>query len=118
MRNLIKKQAGSTSRLHKMQRFKSTRSAQRFLSIHAAVQNTFNVQGRLTSSVRFASSEKKRLRDVVSRHRGLEPELGLPNCARPNSVFVTEPSAAVAAQCNVSRYAIRLARSVSSFRPA
>jgi hypothetical protein len=33
----------------KMQRFKSTRSAQRFLSIHAAVHNTFNIQRHLVS---------------------------------------------------------------------
>ena len=32
-----------------MQRFKSPGSAQRFLSIHAVVQNTFNVQRHLTS---------------------------------------------------------------------
>ena len=33
----------------KMQRFKSARSAQRFLSIHAAVHNNFNVQRHLVS---------------------------------------------------------------------
>ena len=33
----------------KVQRFKSARSAQRFLSIHAAVQNNFNVQCHLVS---------------------------------------------------------------------
>jgi transposase-like protein len=32
-----------------MQRFKSARSAQRFLSIHAAVHNTFNLQRHLVS---------------------------------------------------------------------
>ena len=32
-----------------MRRFKSPGSAQRFLSIHAAVQNTFDVQRHLTS---------------------------------------------------------------------
>ena len=32
-----------------MQRFKTPGSAQRFLSVHAAVQNTFNVQRHLTS---------------------------------------------------------------------
>jgi transposase-like protein len=31
-------------RKRKMQRFKSARSAQRFLSMHAAVRNTFNLQ--------------------------------------------------------------------------
>jgi putative transposase len=32
-----------------MQRFKSAASAQRFLSIHAAVHNTFNLQRHLVS---------------------------------------------------------------------
>jgi len=36
-------------REHKMQRFKSAASAQRFLSIHAAVHNTFNFQRHLIS---------------------------------------------------------------------
>jgi transposase-like protein len=37
-------------REHKMRRFKSPGSAQKFLSAHAAVHNTFNVQRRLTSA--------------------------------------------------------------------
>src|SRR5215208_5420002 len=36
-------------RERKMQRFKSARSAQRFLSMHAAVHNTFNLQRHLIS---------------------------------------------------------------------
>src|SRR4030088_469252 len=36
-------------RERKMQKFKSARSAQRFLSIHAAVHNTFNLQRHLVS---------------------------------------------------------------------
>jgi putative transposase len=37
----------------KMQRFKSARSAQRFLSMHAAVHNTFNLRRRLVSRSRL-----------------------------------------------------------------
>jgi transposase-like protein len=37
-------------RERKMQRFKSARSAQKFLSTHAAVYNIFNVQRHLTSA--------------------------------------------------------------------
>jgi transposase-like protein len=37
-------------RERKMQRFKSARSAQKFLSTHAAVFNTFNIQRHLTSA--------------------------------------------------------------------
>ncbi len=37
-------------RERKMQRFKSVGSAQKFLSSHAAVYNTFNVQRHLTSA--------------------------------------------------------------------
>ena len=36
-------------RERKLQRFKSARSAQRFLSMHAAVHNTFNLQRHLIS---------------------------------------------------------------------
>jgi transposase-like protein len=36
-----------------MQRFKSPGSAQRFLSVHAAVHNTFNVQRHLVSRNTF-----------------------------------------------------------------
>jgi transposase-like protein len=36
-------------RERKLQRFKSPESAQRFLSVHAVVQNTFNVQRHLVS---------------------------------------------------------------------
>src|SRR5437763_8628983 len=47
-------------RERKMQRFKSARSAQRFLSMHAAVHNTFNLQRHLVSRHRCGSSEPKR----------------------------------------------------------
>jgi len=37
----------------KMQRFKSAQSAQRFLRMHAAVHNTFNIQRHLVSRSRL-----------------------------------------------------------------
>jgi putative transposase len=43
-------------RERKMQRFKSARSAQRFLSIHAAVHNTFNLQRHLVSRATLRTS--------------------------------------------------------------
>ena len=69
-------------RERKMQRFKSPGSAQRFLSIHAAVQNISTSSAISHPAARFASSEKK-----LSRRGELlpqpEPKLGLPILARP-----------------------------------
>src|SRR5215471_10208255 len=47
-------------RERKMQRFKSARSAQRLLSMHAAVHNTFNLQHHLARGQRCGSSEPRR----------------------------------------------------------
>jgi hypothetical protein len=44
-----------------MQRFKSAHSAQRFLSMHAAVHNTFNLQRLSSLGPHFGSSEPKQL---------------------------------------------------------
>jgi transposase-like protein len=46
-------------RERKLQRFKSARSAQRFLSMHAAVHNTFNLQRHLVwrSTLRIFRAE-------------------------------------------------------------
>jgi IS1 family transposase len=77
-------------RERKMQRFKSPGSAQRFLSIHAAVQNTFNVQRHLTSRCTFRASEKK-LSGRGELRQPLELELGRANFPPPIQVHVTEP---------------------------
>jgi putative transposase len=56
-------------RERKMQRFKSVGSAQRFLSIHAAVHNTFNVQRHLGSARThraFRTSAMQTWRDAVA----------------------------------------------------
>jgi putative transposase len=46
-------------REHKMQRFKSSRSAQRFLNMHSAVHNTFNHQRHSFLGPHFGFSEPR-----------------------------------------------------------
>src|SRR3982075_926234 len=56
-------------RERKMQRFKSARSAQRFLSVHAAVHNTFNLQRHLVSRATlriFRAEATARWQDAVA----------------------------------------------------
>ena len=80
-------------RERKMQRFKSPGSAQRFVSVHAAVHNTFNVQRHLiiTSRRTLRVLKRRSVPDVASRHRGLR-SARLPNlCAAPIQVGVTKP---------------------------
>src|ERR1700677_3848743 len=57
----------------KMQRFKSPGSAQRFLSVHAAVHNTFNVQRHLTSRNTLRVLRGEAFQTWRAAHRGLNP---------------------------------------------
>ena len=56
-------------RERRMQRFKSARSAQRFLSTHATVYNTFNVQRHLISRKDITPVSQPRNGPVANRHR-------------------------------------------------
>jgi hypothetical protein len=71
----------------KIQRFKSPGSAQRFLSVHAAVHNTFNVQRHLTSCRTLRVPKRRSFPDVASRHRRLR-SARLPNLAPRRSKLV------------------------------
>ena len=56
-------------RERKLQRFKSARSAQRFLSMHAAIHNTFNLQRHLVSRATlriFRAEAANQWRDAVT----------------------------------------------------
>src|SRR6202030_3941951 len=53
-------------RERKMQRFKSARSAQRFLSMHAAVHNTFNIQRHLVSRSTLRTFRAEAARNAVA----------------------------------------------------
>jgi hypothetical protein len=64
----------------------------------SALQVSFGVGSERRSARQLVElSEKGGVNSEADSQRP-EPELGLPNCARPSSVFVTEPPAAVAAQ--------------------
>ena len=67
-------------RERKMQRFKSPGSAQRFLSLHAAVHNTFNRPASSHIPPHASRPKRRSVPDVASRHRGLR-SAGLPNPA-------------------------------------
>ena len=54
-----------------MQRSKSPGSAQRFLSVHASVQNTFNVQRHLDKGNTLRYLRGGSLAELVGSHRGL-----------------------------------------------
>jgi hypothetical protein len=69
-------------RERKMQRFKSPGSAQRFLSVHAVVQNTFNVQRHLVSRNSLRALRGKRFR-IGGRRARPEHEPSLPTLVRP-----------------------------------
>ena len=78
-------------RERKMQRFKSPGSAQRFLSIHAAVQNLQrSAPSHIPSHAPYPPRRKLSGRGEPPPRP--EPELGLPIFARPNSVRVTGPA--------------------------
>ena len=55
----------------KMQRFKSSGSAQRFLSVHAAVHNTFNTQRHLTSRKALRPPQRRGLRHLENSHSSM-----------------------------------------------
>ena len=101
-------------RERKMQRFKSPGSAQRFLSVHAAVPTHSTSSAISPPAARFASSETKR------SGRGEPPpqpehELGLPNCAGPNSVRVTAPWVEHLLFGNLYRRSGRLLAAINEF---
>ena len=78
-------------RERKMQRFKSPESAQRFCLFTPPSKTRSTSSAISHPAARSASSETKRSGRGEPPPRP-EPELGLPNCAWPNSVLVRSPS--------------------------
>jgi len=65
-------------RERKMQRLNSARFARRFLSVHAAVYNTFNLQRHFVSRSRCGPSEPKRRRSGKMPSQQHKPHLTPP----------------------------------------
>src|SRR5208337_4291768 len=80
-------------REHKMQRFKSPGSAQRFLSVHAAVHNTFNVQRPAPSHVpqHPPRPQRRSVPYVASRDGSMSPSCDFSTSRRRFRVPVTTP---------------------------
>jgi hypothetical protein len=78
-------------RERKLQRFKSARSAQRFLSMHAAIHNTFNLQRHLLAIDLADLQSRDGGAMVRSRRSSVRPDQpSRPFCRTP--VTVTKPS--------------------------
>ena len=60
-----------------MQRFKSARSAQRFLNMHAAVHNTFNLQRHLVSRSTLPLGPPKGTKMVIEGPRPYTAVIGM-----------------------------------------
>jgi hypothetical protein len=105
-------------RERKMQRFKSAGSAQRFLSVHAAVQNSSTPRAISHPTARSASSETKRSGRGEPPPRP-ERELRLPIFTRPNLVRLTTPNSAPAGRAIPAAALVRDAgASAASLEPA
>ena len=83
-------------RERKMQRFKSPGSAQRFLSVHAAVHNTFNVQRHLTSrrTVRVLRDEAFRTWRAAKPGASTPPIYFFPDAQKEKRLDILFPSGA------------------------
>ena len=78
-------------RERKLQRFKSAKSAQRFLNMHAAVHNTFNLQRHLISPIDLADLPSRGSGAMVRRcRRSMRPDQPIPP-SDPTPVTVTKP---------------------------
>jgi hypothetical protein len=100
-------------RERKMQRFKSPGSAQRFLSIHAVVQNTFNVQRHLTSRRTLRVFREEAFPDVASCYRSLNLSWDFQSSRGPNLVRVTTPSRLLELAGDANGYGARRASTIA-----
>ena len=84
----------------------------RFLSVHAAVHNTFNVQRHLTSRNTLRVPRGKRVPNVASRDGSMSPSREFSDFASQIQVRVTTPLANVGTPSGLGRLRNHLGRSL------
>lgn len=107
----------SANGVHRVSRDKSAGSAQRFLNMHAAVHNTFNLQRHLDLPIDPADLSSRGGRAMARFCRSSVRTKSAPPLPRPTLVTVTKPDPSNTSVCSSSGCLWNGMCAPKSFRP-